>query len=393
MKVLGIETSCDETSVAILENPKEQILTNNNLVPFLNTFQTKANIISSQINKHRPYGGVIPELSAREHTKNIQWVFLEALYTAIQEPIEQILTPKALKYLSEFDLIAVTTNPGLASALKVGLEFSKSLAFMVEQKLNKKIPIVNVNHLEGHLLSCFYHQNQNSQDENEHLLPHLHLLVSGGNTQLFLINNWQNWQLLGQTLDDAVGECLDKVGRMLGLPYPAGVEIAKIAKLNTQNYCNFTIGMKDNPTFDFSYSGHKTAVRYFLEKQEPKFDLEKPLTTEQIQKLRNFDYQTNQDLKLKLIYEVCVSAQFVVMQQLENRLKTALNQFDCKSIGISGGVSANLLLRQKLQILNQKHLQNHQKPRYIPELSLTGDNAVMIALAGIFKNQTKKLAM
>lgn len=262
----------------------------------------------------------------------------------------------------------------------------------------------------------------------ESIYPHLHLLVSGGNSQIILLTNWHNWRIIGQTKDDAVGECLDKVGRMLGFAYPGGVTVARIAGLLEANFCGFPTGMnkqKQKNDYDLSFAGLKTAVRYFLQNSERlenflgrkvTFYFEKLLDTKTIQELLTLASQVKElqdqgldhltlitevqkrldqlPANLELIYKVCVSVQTVAIQQLINKLDSVLTNANLllgnleeelqvkqiRSIGLSGGVSANLLLRQKVRQLASKY---QLSKVFIPPLSLTGDNAVMIALAGI----------
>ena len=226
--------------------------------------------------------------------------------------------------------------------------------------------------------------------------PHLHLLVSGGNSQLILLQSWQNWEIVGQTLDDAAGECFDKCGRSLGLPYPAGVYLSRIARLNNTNYCNLPISMlgqkqADNSqsNLNYSFSGLKTAVRYLAQKQTiPDFEFEKSLSEAEIQELTDFGLQPNFDFqklspKLRFIYDVCCSVQSVIIKQLLNKIQLAITIHKPHSIGLSGGVSANQLLRQELQ---KTAAQNQIVKVLIPPLALSGDNAVMIALAGLAEN-------
>lgn len=395
MFVLGIETSCDETSLALLKssNTREEIL-EKSFLDRVNSFEIVDNLVSSQIEKHSQFGGVVPEIGAREHL------------LSIFELLEN-LNHKNSKFLSKLDQICVTTTPGLASALRVGIDFSKALEFFLKNNssFTQKVKLCEVNHLHGHIVSCFYNQEklqQNPQNISKNTLvsslkdlskpfpqifPHLHLLVSGGNTQLILIKKWGEFEIVGQTLDDAVGECFDKVGRMLGLPYPGGVNIAKICDLEDFNYCNLPIGMK-NKTLDFSYSGLKTATKYFL--QEVVLDYkEKKISEELLKKTLEYEILNQKnpknsgqklDINQELIKKTCVSIQSVAISQLINKLKLGIQKFKPRTIGISGGVSANLLLRKKVNEVFEE-----QKIFY-PDQSLTGDNAVMIALAGILNN-------
>ncbi|MEI6728245.1 MAG: tRNA (adenosine(37)-N6)-threonylcarbamoyltransferase complex transferase subunit TsaD [bacterium] len=375
MYFLAIESSCDETSLALLEGndrPKEF----NSFIDYIDNFKVISSVISSQISTHVIYGGVVPEVGAREHAQNINLLF-DKLFAQITDPKGSLQATKDI-YLSSLNAIFVTNEPGLISALRVGMEFAKSLSFFIGQKYQTLPEVKFVNHLRGHLFSSFYHQHL-FENQNSAVFPHLHLLVSGGNTQLFLLDENLEQKLIGQTLDDAAGECLDKVGRMLGLPYPGGVWLSKIAKKSQENACNFPVSMAQNGNFDFSYSGLKTAVRYFLQAQNiSNWKIEQKLEATEIELLIEGDL-TKLNLKLKLIYKVAVSAQTVVVQQLTNKVKNGIKKFSPKSIGLSGGVSANLLLRSKLEALDVVNV-------LLPEKQLTGDNAVMIALAGLSTN-------
>lgn len=390
MLVLAIETSCDETSLALLTNnllflDKQegqfsgkslgQLSTEVNEVDdflaYLNSFQVISSIISSQIQTHIKYGGVVPEIGARQHAENIHFLFLELLGKINPTDLSKnFLNSEDRKLLKKLDYIFVTVEPGLASALRVGLEFAKSLQFFIKQELGFFVEIKTVNHLDGHIASSLFNKK-----DKINLFPHLHLIVSGGNSQILLLESWKNKKIIGQTLDDAAGECLDKVGRMLGLPYPGGLNLAKIAKLNDSNYFNFPVSLNKDKSLNFSFSGLKTAVRYFVQKQQiAGLHFEKPLTELELADLLNFD-QKNHNQKLEFIYKVCVSVQTVVVQQLFNKMKIASLENKPRSIGLSGGVSANLLLRKKLASLELELL--------LPDLGLTGDNAIMIALAGL----------
>ncbi|GAB4143347.1 MAG: hypothetical protein OHK0017_00590 [Patescibacteria group bacterium] len=248
--------------------------------------------------------------------------------------------------------------------------------------------------------------------------PHLHLLVSGGNSQILYCSDWNDWQIIGKTVDDAAGECFDKVGRMLGLPYPGGIYVSRIAGKEDKNISNFPVGMKHSGDFNFSFSGLKTAVRYYLEKQvvvhetSQKFKLEQPLseiaikflidhTLKDLQIILNsgkslvelneyleekgyagINLEEKDRIGFKLIKEVCISAQSVIIEALTHKVKLAAREFKCQTVGLSGGVSANPMLREKLgDLFGEKLL---LAPRH-----LTGDNAIMIGLAGLLnlKNQ------
>jgi len=409
---------------------------------YLNSFKVVAQIISSQIKIHAKYGGVIPEIGAREHAQNIHSLFDIVLFEAGEKikneklkikngrdnlpvasmqgedlppnPPDMRQSPLSISKfdIQNFDYIFVTTNPGLVSALKVGMEFAKSLQFFIKEAFHKVVEIVEINHLQGHVASCFYEiKNEklkikngggdhgvfnmqggelppspldmgNSSDLNNELIipdsvlfPHLHLLVSGGNTQLILLNSWENWEIVGQTLDDAAGETFDKIARMLGLDYPGGAMLSKIAENRQENFYNFPVSMKNSANLNYSFSGLKTAVRYFIEKQSfPNWKFQQKLKPLELNLL--LENKNNLPPHLQFIYQVCASAQFAIVSQLLNKLNLAAKKYQPKSLGISGGVSANDFLQAKL-------FKDFSGPVLIPDKSLTGDNAVMIGLAGI----------
>ncbi len=303
MVTLGIETSCDETAIGIIENG--QIL---------------ANIVSSQI-AHSKFGGVVPELAARNHIKIIM-------------PLTKVALDVAEKDLKDIDLISVTRGPGLIGALLVGLSFSKSLAIA----LNK--PFIGVNHLEGHIYAlCLNRQIPQ--------YPYLVLLVSGGHTELVLVKKEFDYHTLGKTTDDACGEAFDKVAKLMGLPYPGGPYIEKEARNGRLGTVRFSVPKPKG--FDFSYAGLKTAVLYYTRD--------------------NPDY--NRD-------DVALNFQESALEHLVQVVKRALESKKIRHLGIVGGVSANMKLREKFNRLAK--LMNVQL--YIPDVQHCTDNGVMIALAG-----------
>ncbi|MBC7471686.1 MAG: hypothetical protein H7196_00265 [candidate division SR1 bacterium] len=384
MLVLGIETSCDETSFAILEG------NNDNYKPFveyLNSFKVQSSVVSSQIEDHKKYGGIVPEIGARLHAQQIHYLFYLLLQNFETENSKNIDISSNEKVENNFKIdryfhiikdlekIYVTTNPGLSSALRIGFEFAKTLKYFIKSKFSKDIDIIEVNHLQGHIFSCFYEQNSNLVYLTN-VFPHLHLIVSGGNSQLVLLKNANTMEIIGQTLDDAAGECLDKIGRMLGFSYPGGLNLAKSVGDAEGNFMKFPVSMIKNQTFNYSFSGLKTSVRLFLQSKSPKeFEFEKVLLLTEIDSLKN---DQNLNTKLNFIKKVSISVQDVVVTQLINKMTKAKNYYNPATIGISGGVSANLLLRKKV-------IQKINPEIFIPPLHLTGDNAVMIAIAGLAK--------
>src|SRR3989344_6594383 len=231
MKILGIETSCDETAVAVLEIKNDKI-------------KVLSNTISSQVKLHAEYGGVVPNLAAREHVKNIGRIFKFALKEA-----------KIKDFKKEIDLIAVTRGPGLGPALLIGISFAKAIAWKYQK------PLAGVNHLEGHIYSNWLNPNFKPKALT---FPILHLIVSGGHTELVLMEDYNKYKLIGETLDDAIGEAFDKVARLLGLGYPGGPIISKLAEHGNQNRYPLPSPMIHSKDFNFSYSGLKTAVLYLI---------------------------------------------------------------------------------------------------------------------------------
>jgi len=382
MKILSIETSCDETAVAVVEcsggfkDPGFKIL---------------GNSLLSQIELHKKYGGVFPNLARREHSKNLvpllentlrqSNLYLEAkLPSEINDKkikeIEKVLERESelfenLKILlpkiktPEIDAIAVTQGPGLEPALWVGLNFAKALSVL----WNK--PLIPTNHMEGHIYSVLINREntnhkpqntnktQNPKDKTQKIIfPAIALLISGGHTELVLIKNWLNYKIIGQTRDDAVGEAFDKVARMIGLPYPGGPEISKLAEKTRnkkyENKWNLPRPMINTDDFDFSFSGLKTSVLYKIKKL--------PELTDEIKK------------------EIAREFEDAVVDVLISKTKKALEKYNAKTLIVGGGVIANKQIRQEFTKLAEK--QNIKL--MLPENSLSTDNAIMIGIAGYF---------
>lgn len=330
MKILGIETSCDETSIAVLEAKRTGI-------------RVLSNIVSSQVKIHSPFGGVVPSLAAREHEKNLAPVFKKAL-------------AKAKTKMADIDLIAVTQGPGLEIALWKGINFAEDIA-----KLWNK-PIVPVNHLEGHIYSNWLKPLRGK-------FPVLNLIVSGGHTQLVLMTNHGKFKIIGETLDDAAGEAFDKVSKMMNLGYPGGPIVSlRSTKLKSKKFkgLKFPRPMINSPNYNFSFSGLKTAVLY---------------------KLRQFE-ENKIKLSENLINQICREFQQAVIDVLVKKTVNAAKKFKTKSIFLSGGVSANKLLRKTLQRETKKLRIAYSQP----DLEFTTDNAAMIALAGFYKNKSLKIS-
>lgn len=349
MKILGIETSCDETAVAIVEvNPPSHKASEGHL----GQIKVLSNIVSSQVKLHAKYGGVVPNLAAREHVKNIEHVFKLAL-------------TESRSRLDSVDLIAVTRGPGLGPALLVGIAFAKTLAWKYKK------PLVGVNHLEGHIYSNWLKPvgvNSKFKIKNSKLFPILNLIVSGGHTELVLMEDYEKYKLIGETLDDAVGEAFDKVARLLNLGYPGGPAIAaRAAKLKIKNEklkIIFPRPMEKLTDYNFSYSGLKTSVLYKIR------DLEKA------------GVKITENIKNEICYEFQKAATEVLIQKTIKAAK----EYGVKSIFLSGGVSANSELRSRLDYATKELGINYSQP----ELEYTGDNAAMIALAGYFSSKNKK---
>ena len=311
--ILGIESSCDDTSASICVNGK-----------------ICSNIIASQV-IHQKYGGVIPELASRVHQQNI----IPAVHQAIAD---------AKIHKNDIDAVAFTRGPGLLGSLIVGTSFAKAFA------LANALPLIEVNHMQAHILAHFI-------DENKPSFPFICLTVSGGHTQIVLVKDYFDMEIVGQTTDDAAGEAFDKTAKMLGLPYPGGPLIDKYAKEG--NKFAFKFPEPQIQGLDFSFSGLKTSIMYFVRdrlKEDPDF------------------LQNN-------LVDVCASVQERIITILLNKLKKAAVQFDIKNIAIAGGVSANSGLRTALNQAAEELNWNV----FIPKFEYCTDNAAMIAIAGHYK--------
>jgi N6-L-threonylcarbamoyladenine synthase len=323
MIILAIESSCDETAVAILEIKGQ-------------TFKVLANFVASQINIHKKYGGVVPEVAARKHLENMLPILDKAL-------TQSKLSPKKI------DAIAVVYGPGLITSLIVGIEAAKTLA-MVWNK-----PLIPVNHVKAHILANYL---KGEQGELENILfPALCLVVSGGHTSLVLLNDANNLKTIGSTRDDAVGEAFDKAAKLLGLGYPGGPIISKHAENADATYYKLPRPMIYNKDFDFSFSGLKTAVRNEWEKEK-------------------FKDESN-------IRKMCAAFQQASIDVLVYKTLKAAQKYQVKSLLLGGGVAANKELRRQLG--EQTALQLPDVKFFQPDLRLTTDNALMVAVAGYFE--------
>lgn len=323
--ILGIESSCDDTSAAVIRNTT-----------------LLSNVIASQA-VHMKYGGVIPELASRAHQQNIVPVVDTALKEAGVAP-------------DELDAIAFTRGPGLLGSLLVGVSFAKGLA------LAHDIPMVEVNHLQGHILSHFL-------DLPDRTLPHpdfpfLCLLVSGGHTQIVRVDSPLEMEIVGTTIDDAAGEAFDKCAKVMGLPYPGGPVIDKLAKEGNPKRFKFAKPSVDG--FNYSFSGLKTSFLYFLR--------------DEMRENPNFIGENKADL--------CASLQSTIIEILLNKLVRAARHYDIRDIAIAGGVSANSGLRRAIVEEGVRRGWN----TFLPEFKFTTDNAAMIAVTGYFKYQRSEFA-
>lgn len=319
--ILGIESSCDDTSAAIIKN--EAIL---------------SNITASQ-KIHEEWGGVVPELASRAHQQNIV-------------PVVDSALKKANVKMEDLDAIAFTSGPGLMGSLIVGTSFAKSMA------LGLNIPLINVNHMQGHILAHFI----DDEGKPKPKFPFICLTVSGGHTQLVLVHDHLEMEIIGSTIDDAAGEAFDKTAKLLGLKYPGGPLIDKYAALGNEEKFSFTKPKVSD--YDFSFSGLKTNVLQFLNKQikiNPKF-IEENLN------------------------DICASVQKTIIDILFDKLIKVTKQYNIKEVAIAGGVSANKGLRNRL--IQEAKIRNWNV--YIPKFEFCTDNAAMIAIAGKYsfdKNQ------
>lgn len=373
MKILAIETSCDETAIAILEAEGDEQHAQ---------FRILGNALISQIDIHKEYGGVFPALAKREHAKNLVPLLEAALEEAElliedtqaipeekRRKIAEVLSRESglaesfFEFVSEcetpdIDAIAVTAGPGLEPALWVGINFAKALALLWDK------PIVAINHMEGHIMAALAKTNGDSLHIEEVGMPVLALLISGGHTELVSMKEWLEYELVGQTLDDAVGEAFDKVARMLSLPYPGGPEISRLAELVRANPSPETAPthvlprpMINDATCNFSFSGLKTSVLYLLKKN--------PEMTEHEKKHLAHEFEN------------------AVTEVLWKKTARALDETGAQTLALGGGVSANTHIRRTFAA-NMQSEYPHVALR-IPSASLTTDNAIMIALAGFYR--------
>lgn len=313
--ILAIESSCDDTSASVLCNDK-----------------VLSNEVANQA-VHQQYGGVVPELASRAHLQNI----VPVVATALQ---------KAGISKSELSAVAFTRGPGLLGSLLVGTSFAKAMA------MGLGIPLIEVNHMQAHILAHFIDEGQPKPS-----FPFLAMTISGGHTQIVQVNSFFDFRVLGETLDDAVGEAFDKTAKILGLPYPGGLLIDKYAQEG--NPTAYSFGKPNIPALNFSFSGLKTSILYFIQKQ-----------TEQ-----------NPNFIAENLADICASVQHTIIEILMKKLKRAAKETGIKHIAIGGGVSANTGIRNALQALGAQYGWH----TYIPKFQYCTDNAAMIGIVGYYK--------
>lgn len=313
MKTLAIETSCDETSIAVIEDGRKIL----------------SNIISTQIETHKKFGGVVPEIASRMHVEVISQILKNALEDANIG-------------LNDIDFISVTEGPGLVGALLVGMSFAKALSYSLD------IPLIGVNHIKGHICANYIsHENLEP--------PFIALVISGGHTYLVDVTGYDEYKVIGRTRDDAVGEAFDKVARALGLPYPGGPMIDKLSKVGNPEAINFPRVYLEGNSYDFSFSGLKTAVLNYLNQMK----------------------QKNETITIE---DVAASFQMAVIDVLSEKTFRLLNEIKRNKLAIAGGVAANSGIRD---IFTKKALENGIE-LFIPDMNLCTDNAAMIGSAGYY---------
>ncbi len=354
IRILAIESSADETSAAVLEGQKRS-----------KKFHLLSNAIYSQIKIHQKTGGIVPEVAARSHIVKILPVIKQALANAGMQ-------------LKNINAIAVTAGPGLITSLMIGVDTARALAFALN------IPLIPVNHHEGHLLSAMGAENFKFQISNFKFFPALGLVVSGGHTMLVLVKKIGQYKILGQTLDDAAGECFDKVAKILALPYPGGPEISRLAQKGNPHAIDFPRPMLKNKNYNFSFSGLKTSVLYFVQ-NHPSLNA----SPSRGGKIKNKfpSLQGRGEGRVK-IADIAASVEQAIIDVLVSKTIQAAAEFRVKTILLGGGVSANQKLRRTLKKEIQKNLP--ATSYQLPPASLTTDNAGMIAIVGFYKYCAKK---
>ena len=316
--ILGVESSCDDTSAAVVEGTS--IL---------------SNVIASQ-RVHSEYGGVVPELASRAHQQNII-------------PVVDTALKRAKIHKKQISAIAYTNGPGLLGSLLVGSSFSKAMAFSLG------VPLIEVDHLQAHVLANFLEKKDEVKEKPE--FPFLCLTVSGGHTLLLKVNDYFDMEIIGRTIDDAAGEAFDKAAKILGLPYPGGPVIDKLAQ--TGDPKRFSFAIAHIPDLDYSFSGLKTSFLYFVRDQ----------------------LKVNEHFIEENLADLAASMQYAIIKSLSNKVEKAVKELRCRDLVIAGGVSANSGLKAAMQKIADKY---HRR-LFVPTIDLTTDNAAMIAVCGYFK--------
>ncbi len=363
--ILGIESSCDETAAAVVRSGERVI----------------SNVVASQIATHQPYGGVVPELASREHLRAIVPVVRQAL-------------AEAQHTYNSVDAIAVTQGPGLAGALLVGISYAKALAFALDK------PLIAVNHLEGHIHSVLLEERQRGNHDLQ--FPVLALVVSGGHTHLYLAaekdDSW-TYENVGHTRDDAAGEAFDKVAKLLGLGYPGGPVISQLAAYGNPQAVKFPVSamrhrdrndrgkpLESKPQFDFSYSGIKTAVLRYVEKNEMRAVIEaRRAGLAKITRPTLGDYLARCDQR---VLDLVASFQWAMVVDLTRKTLAAAREYQVATLFVTGGVAAN----NKLRLRFEREAAKIGLPVYFPSRPLSTDNAAMIAAAAYPKFLLKDFA-
>ena len=345
MRILAIETSCDETGIALLEAdgglraPK---------------FSVRTNLVASQIKIHRPFGGVVPNLAKREHLKNLPLLWKRMVTKNTPAGRGKDFGKREAAFMKSIGMVTVTVGPGLEPALWTGIEFAKELVARHPK------PLIGANHLEGHLYSFLLPQG--GRPPEKIIFPAVALIASGGHTVLLNLQSFSKWRRLGETRDDAAGEAFDKVARLLDLPYPGGPEIERIAGRGDTNAIPFPRPMIHEKNYDFSFSGLKTAVLYYLR------DHKKTVPDE------------------RMVADVAASFEQAAIDVLVTKTMRAAHAFSARSVILCGGVAANKELRKQLS-----HAAKRQGLAFlVPHTAYNFDNAAMIGAAGYFARLRKK---
>ncbi len=324
--ILAIESSCDDTSAAVLCN--RTVLSNE--------------VINQDI--HKQYGGVVPELASRDHQKNIV-------------PVVDAALKKANVSLTQINAVAFTRGPGLLGSLLVGASFAKSISHALH------IPLIEVNHMQAHILAHFIEKQETRGKKQERVptFPFLCLTVSGGHTQIVKVNDYLSFELIGETLDDAVGEAFDKAAKILGLPYPGGPLIDTYAQQG--DYAKYKFPISNMPDFNYSFSGIKTSFLYFIRDQK----------------------KLNENFITENLNDICASYQWCLTEMLFKKFLAAAEEHKIKILAIAGGVSANSSIRKKLESLTEKGYEV-----FVPPFEYCTDNAAMIGITAYFKYLKKE---